>query len=84
MQEEEEGEKKKKKPRNLSRRRKQNSRKVAHYRIHWEKMNWPKFSPIWVNMANLPAHQTSMPKRNIRRKMNLNNHMQRRQKYEEL
>ena len=73
-------EKKKKKPRNLTRRRKRNSRKVAHCRTHWEKMNSPKFWPIWANMANLPVYQTSMPKRNLSRKMHLKNHMQRRQK----
>lgn len=50
----------------------------AHCRTHWQKMNWPMLWPIWVNMTNLLVHQTSMLKINIRRKMHLNNHMQRR------
>ena len=48
-------EKKKKKPRNLSRRRKWNSRKVSCCRTQCEKMNLPKFWPIWANMPNLSA-----------------------------
>lgn len=56
------------------------SRKVAHHRTQWEKVNWPMFWPIWVSMANLPVQKTSTT--NPRRKMHLKNHMQKRQKKE--
>jgi len=51
------------------------SKKVAHHRTQWEKMNWPKSWPIWANMINLPVRQTSII--NPRKEKYLKNHMQR-------